>query len=315
MCAWAMAGALMLLCMAAPGKDAVVPAVAEVEPVWTPPERIIRGLPEGNRQRLTISTQRLLQGKMLLVDEAHPIPQGVEPVTTLSVLGFARGRIGCRDQQAVLGKETLLRLEDMCVDARNSGVSFLTVFAGTRSQEQQRQLLLEKMDELSRDMPMEAALALAKQAVEPPGCAEHQLPWSVDMRICWGWNLPPRREAFEASPQGTWVAENCWRYGFIRRWPQADPMQDDHRPYCLRYVGNAHAALMQQLDVCLEDYLALLRKEGALTLLDENGAPTASAVCLKAGERHTVFEVGENVVIDDASLDNTGYAVLAITYR
>ena len=175
-------------------------------------------------------------------------------------------------------------------------------------------LLLEKIDDLSRSMTMEEAVAEAKRFVPPPGCSEHQLTRSVDIRICLGWNLPPRSEPLTDSPQGAWVVEHAWEYGFIQRWPDADPAVDDHRPYCFRYVGKTHALLMHALGMTMEEYLALLRDAGTVTLLDENGAPLATAMCAEAGERHTVFEVPADVELEDASLDNTGWAVISFTY-
>ena len=291
-------------------------AMAAEEPAAQPalPENVITALPAGETKRLTVTTQRLLQGRMLLVDEEHPIPEGVELEDVFGVLTYARGRIACRDQQAALGRETLVALEDMCVHARNSGMSFITVFAGCRSREQQRLLLLEKIDDLSRTMTMEEAVAEAKRFVPPPGCSEHQLTRSVDIRICLGWNLPPRAEPLTDSPQGAWIVAHAWEYGFIQRWPDADPAVDDHRPYCFRYVGKTHAMLMHALGMTMEEYLALLRDKGAVTLLDENGAPLATAMCAEAGERHTVFEAPADVELDDASLDNTGWAVICFTY-
>lgn len=314
-CAAAMA-ALCLLTLR-PEEDTSLPqamAAEEASAQLTLPENVIAALPAGETKRLTVTTQRLLQGRMLLVDEEHPIPEGVELEDVFGVLTYARGRIACRDQQAALGRETLAALEDMCVHARNSGMSFITVFAGCRSREQQRLLLLEKVDDLSRTMTMEEAVAEAKRFVPPPGCSEHQLTRSVDIRICLGWNLPPRTEPLTDSPQGAWVVAHAWEYGFIQRWPDADPAVDDHRPYCFRYVGKTHALLMHALGMTMEEYLALLRDKGAVTLLDENGAPLATAMCTEAGERHTVFEAPADVELDDASLDNTGWAVICFIY-
>ena len=316
LCAAAMVA--MSLTALRPREDAAAlpQAMAAEEPAARPalPENIVTALPPGATRRLTITNQRLLQGRMLLVDEEHPIPEGVQLEDVFGVLTYARGRIACRDQQAALGRETLAALEDMCVHARNSGMSFITVFAGCRSREQQRLLLLEKVGDLSRSMTMEEAVAEAKRFVPPPGCSEHQLTRSVDIRICLGWNLPPRTEPLADSPQGAWVVAHAWEYGFIQRWPDADPALDDHRPYCFRYVGKTHALLMHALGMTMEEYLALLRDKGTVTLLDENGAPLATAMCAGAGERHTVFEAPADVELEDASLDNTGWAVICFTY-
>lgn len=306
----------LLLCLpGTPQTEAepqLVPAMTVEEPL---PPQIVQGLPQGSTQRLTISRQRLAQGRMLLVDEAHPIPAETDAPNTFSVLGYAHGRIACRDQSAQLGKDALLALEKLCVDARNRGIGCLTVMAGTRSAEQQRILLNERVAALSRDMTIEEAVVQAKAQVPPPGCSEHQLPWSVDIRICRAWNKLPEAEPLDASEEGQWLLDHAWMYGFVQRWAGMDPAQDDHRPYCFRYVGCAHARMMDELGMGLEAYLALLKENGALTLLDENGAPVLSAIYAEAGERHTVFEVPENGVVDDASLDNMGGAVLSVIYR
>ncbi|MGN1021015.1 MAG: hypothetical protein ACI4O7_11680, partial [Aristaeellaceae bacterium] len=173
------AAALAALCLTTlrPREDTALPPSVAAETASQPtlPDNVVTALPPGETSRLTITTQRLLQGRMLLVDEAHPVPEGVEMEDVFGVLTYAHGRIACRDQQAALGRETLAALEDMCVHARNSGMSFITVFAGCRSPDQQRLLLLEKIGDLSRSMTMEEAVAEAKRFVPPPGCSEHQL--------------------------------------------------------------------------------------------------------------------------------------------
>ena len=313
-------GAMLLLVLGAgtvlEGTPDQVAAAAAAKPAEysTLPDSIRAGLPQGAVQRLTVTTERLLQGRLLLVDGEHPIPEGVQPPVTYSVLGYVHGRVACRDQQAQLGREALLALEEMFVDARNLGMRTLTLFAGTRSPEQQRLLLCEQTDELSRRMDIEQAAALAKTMVDPPGCAEHQLPWTADIRICRTWNGLPESGRLEDSEEGRWLKEHAWEYGFIQRYPDADPAADQHRPYCFRYVGTVHARLMHETGLDLEGYLALLREKGALTLVDRNGAPVLSAVCAEAGERHTVYEIPREAVLDDASMDNTGWTVLSFTY-
>lgn len=307
----------LTLCSARPAPDVTAQPVSGEDMddpgVYVLPDQVKFGLPAGKPTRVTVTNERLLQGKLLLVDEAHPIPEGVTAPATHSVLGWAKGRIACRDLQAQLGLEALQALHELCVDARNSGIMRLTVFAGTRSYEQQRQLLNEKVEALTRSMPIDEAVAAAKTLVDPPGCAEHQLPYTVDVRITRTARDLPDAGRLADSPEGAWLLDNGWTYGFIQRYPDADPAQDDHRPYCFRYVGEAHAQLMHATGLPLEDYLSLLREAGSITLYEEN-APVASAVCVRAGERHAVFEAVEGAAIQDASADNRGYAVISLVY-
>ncbi|MBE5803762.1 MAG: D-alanyl-D-alanine carboxypeptidase family protein [Clostridiales bacterium] len=285
----------------------------EPQPVQTLPEGIRAGLPQGERQTLSVPAQHLMKGRMLLIDETHPLPEGYAPGDTFSVLNHTQGRVTCRDLTAVSGQDTLQALAELFAAARQARIVQYTVFAGTRSADQQRILLTDTLADLSRDMPLEDALRAAREAVASVDCTEHQTPWAIDLRLCPVWNGAPLEEAFEASAAGRWLTEHCWEYGFIRRWPQAQPSGYSCHAWHFRYVGRAHAMLMHTLDASFEEYLALLRQHGSLTLYNENGAPLAAAICQRAGEHLTSFTL-PLAQIDDLSLDNTGYAIASCLF-
>lgn len=305
---------LPLLIPHAPQADVHLPP----EPVPTPAEAplpacVQPGLPPAETRQVAYTWEELLRGRLLLVDEAHPLPEGYTPADTFGVLHRTQGRVECRDLAAVSGQDTLDALVSLFAAARQARWVQFTVFAGTRSAEQQRILLTDTLAAFSRDMPIAAALKAAVNAVGSVGCSEHQLPWAVDIRQCPIWNGTPLAQTYEETPAGCWLADNCWRYGFIRRWPGAPVADHSCRAFHLRYVGQAHAMLIHALNATLEDYLALLHRHGALTLYNENGAPLAAAVCLPAGERQTLFTLPA-ARVEDASLDNTGYAVAACLF-
>ncbi|MBP3637350.1 MAG: M15 family metallopeptidase [Clostridia bacterium] len=277
------------------------------------PPRVTDALPVGELHHLSVPTQRLMQGRMLLIDEHHPLPDGYTPADTLAVLHYTQGRVLCRDLTAVSGQDTLDALTELFIAARNDRIIQLTVFAGTRSSEQQRILQTDALADFSRDMPLEDALLAARQAVASPECSEHQTPWAVDIRVCPVWNGAPENAPYAASAAGQWLTANCWRYGFILRWPQASPQPHSCRAWHLRYVGRAHAMLMHALGVSFEEYLDLLHEYGTLTLLNENGAPLCAAVCQPAGEHQTSFQLPQ-AEIDDLSLDNQGWAIAACLF-
>lgn len=280
------------------------------------PACVTTGLPEGvGRETLTVPVQRLVQGRMLLVDEKHPLPEGYVPADTFGVLNQTDGRVTCRDMSAVLGEDTLAALDAMLAAARSSRFNQLTVFAGTRSPEQQRQQQTDTLAALARDMSLEDALEQARRKVASPGCSEHQTAWAVDLRVCHAWNAQPDGGALRESETGAWLVEHAWEYGFIQRWPEADPAEDEHRPYHFRYVGYAHAALMHAMDMNLEEYLAFLHQHGAVTLYDDKNAPLATAVCAAMGERQASLTVPSGTTIEDVSMDNLGYAVASCLYN
>lgn len=58
-----------------------------------------------------------------------------------------------------------------------------------------------------------------------------------------------------------WIVDNCHDYGFIVRYPQGKEMATGHEycPWHLRYVGQPHAALMNEKGLCLEEYIEFLK--------------------------------------------------------
>lgn len=293
---------------------ASVPAAARTVQIRALPPGVDTGFPEGESTcTLSFPREKLLAGRMMLVDATHPLPADVIIPNTFGVLKYTSGRVSCRDGQAVLGEEALCALDALFTDARREKINTLTVFAATRSQEQQRQLLTDKMSSLARDMPLEDALRLARAAVDEPDCSEHQTGWAADLRICAGWNDPPSASPLSASTAGQWLLNNAWRYGWIRRYPDADP-DDEDKAYHFRYVGKAHAALMHAMDMTMEDYLAYLHEHGTVTLTSDEGAPVATAVCVELGEGGAAFPIPLHGHIEDASLDNQGWAVVSCLY-
>ena len=283
---------------------------------FTLPDSVRKGFPEGYALgQLAMPETRLREGRMLLIDDSHPLPEGYTPADTLNILSASGGRATCRDLSAVLGEDALNALSAMLTAARQEKHMGLVVFAGSRSPEQQRILLTDTLAALSRDMSLDEALSAARSAVASPGCSEHQTAWAVDIRVCPQWNGAPLAESMEESEDGRWLIENCWRYGFIRRYPEADPRDGSCRAYHLRYVGCAHASLMHALGLSLEDYLSLLHNQRTLTLYDEaSGAPLCSAVCVEAEARQTLFTLPEDASVEDLSLDNLGFAVVSCVY-
>ena len=75
-----------------------------------------------------------------------------------------------------------------------------------------------------------------------------------------------------------WVYENCYKYGFVVRYPADKAAQtgvSDYTNY-FRYVGYVHAYVMKTRNLCLEEYIALLQShtygENALKVTTDDGS-------------------------------------------
>lgn len=293
---------------------AVSAAPAVEKKVFTLPANVRQGFAEGETgYTITMSEKRLMAGRMLLVDEAHPLPEAFTPPGSYGILHRTNGRVACRDAQATLAADALDALDEMFRHARYARHNNMVVFAASRSEEQQRNDLMDRMSALSRSMSFEAALAQAKQEIEMPGCSEHQLPWCVDIRLCTRWNALPDHTALQDSEAGRWLLAHCWEYGFIHRYPEAGV--DSHRAWHFRYVGKGHAAMMRALSVSLEEYLSLMRTYGVLTLMNDAGKPSVTVLCQPMGEGEQRFTLPLHGTVEDASADNDGWAVVSCVYQ
>lgn len=65
---------------------------------------------------------------------------------------------------------------------------------------------------------------------------------------------------FDGYDEEGWIIENCHNYGFIVRYPagKENVTGESFCPWHLRYVGEPHAEIMKQKNMCLEEYLSLL---------------------------------------------------------
>ena len=70
-------------------------------------------------------------------------------------------------------------------------------------------------------------------------------------------------ENFEKTAQFKWLSENAENYGFILRYPKdkTNITEIIYEPWHYRYVGVEHAKKMNQLGMCLEEYIEYLEKE------------------------------------------------------
>lgn len=88
---------------------------------------------------------------------------------------------------------------------------------------------------------------------EIPGTSEHQLGLSVDI------NADTSKCSSDAVY--AWLAENAYKYGFIKRYPseKVEITGINNEPWHYRYVGTEAAAQMQESGLCLEEYIEQLK--------------------------------------------------------
>ena len=97
------------------------------------------------------------------------------------------------------------------------------------------------------------AYKLASQAVTVPGASEHQIGLALDI-FCDTYKYLD--EGFGETEAGKWLAEHCSEYGFTLRYPKNKEYitSIEYEPWHFRYVGREAASLMQEENICLEEF-------------------------------------------------------------
>ena len=131
-------------------------------------------------------------------------------------------------------------LNEMIAAAAKAGIN-LWIASGFRSYSRQETLY---NNYVARD-----GKAAADRYSARPGYSEHQTGLAFDLNSL--------EQSFGETKEGKWIAENCWKYGFILRYPQNKEAQTGYmyEPWHVRYLGKDIAEKVYKSGLCLEEYL------------------------------------------------------------
>lgn len=84
-----------------------------------------------------------------------------------------------------------------------------------------------------------------------PGHSEHQTGLAFDLNDV--------SDYFANTDEGIWLANNCWKYGFIIRYPAGKEAKTGYKyePWHVRYLGRDVAKAVYESGLCLEEYLGI----------------------------------------------------------
>ena len=183
---------------------------------------------------------------LLIVNPWNPLPEGYEPELQTVIEEY---------QMDVRCADALWQMIQDCQAAGNAAY----ICSAYRTQAVQEELYMNKILRLlDEGVSMEDAPAVAAESVAIPGPSEHQLGLAADII---DENYPNLDEGQEQTGTQRWLMENCWRYGFILRYPNGttDITGIIYEPWHYRYVGVDYAREITELGVTLEEYVAMRR--------------------------------------------------------
>lgn len=173
-----------------------------------------------------ISPEPLQKFDLVLVNKVHPLPKGYHP-----------GPLAVMDDRQI-SQQIQGPLQTLLAEARDMGF-LLSVNYGYRSAKEQDLLYRNRIKLYGR--------RYASTTVALPDYSEHQTGLAVDLK--------------GSAAAFRWLEQNCWRYGFILRYPAGKQAVTGyvHEPWHYRYVGIAAATFMHDKNIStLEEYTSYI---------------------------------------------------------
>lgn len=168
---------------------------------------------------------------ILIVNKTYSVGENYEPSDMV-----------CDEDGDYLISFVMDAFKEMKAAAKEEGLN-LWVQSGYRSYSTQARIY---NNNVNRD-----GKAAADRYSARPGSSEHQTGLAFDLNSI--------EDSFAFEPEGIWVAEHCYEYGFIIRYPKGKEEQTGYmyEPWHLRYLGVQLATDVYNSGLCLEEYLGI----------------------------------------------------------
>lgn len=167
--------------------------------------------------------------------------------------------LNCEEKNSVkaVDKAAYKPLKDMFAAAQEAGVP-LELVSAFRSIHLQDKLFTRSVNSYMSQGYSEAdAINKANYSRTFSGTSEHNTGLGFDIMEKGNFSLS---ESFENTAQFKWLMENAENYGFILRYAENKTTQTGimYEPWHFRYVGVEHAKKINELGMCLEEYINYL---------------------------------------------------------
>ena len=145
-------------------------------------------------------------------------------------------------------------LRDMINAMKKDGNTKIWCQSTYRSVKRQKELYDASVQKyLKQGKKQEEADKLTLEYINKPGGSDHNLGLAVDFNYV--------DNSFAKTSEYKWLLKNAENYGFILRYPEdkEDKTKIAYESWHWRYVGEENAKRMNELNMCLEEYVEYLQ--------------------------------------------------------
>ncbi len=285
----------------------------------------LSGFPLENPTAETRTRSDLMNNGMLLVNEWHSRPDDFDEAALVSISKFFDRKIQATDSNVSLFPNAAEALKEALDAAAEVNLSHYMVDEAYRSWDTQNTLFQNKVTKLTNKYSGDALIAAAKKEVNYPGTSEYNSGLAFRLRLYDKDNPEVAKPKYSTTEQGKWMNENCWKYGIVFRFPQAnwplDGTMDKSfktgvslKMNLYRYVGKGNAAIMHYMDFCMEEYIEYLQEHPHIALF-EDGALKYEIYRQYVGDAQSFdVQLTRNARSHISSLDNMGGIITVFEY-
>lgn len=190
---------------------------------------------------------------LLLVNAEYPLPQAYVPET----VQISDIRHDGRPWQ-YLDFVAERAAHAMIMELAANGFPDVNILLGYRSYSKQRYFYDNTVADYMKTMTEEQAKVAASSVAQVAGANPQQTGYSMIMHN----QEDDYSTAFSRDPAYAWLLENCWKFGFIIRYP-ADKTAETgmaFQPYFFTYVGRYHAMRIMEQGLSMEEYIVGLEE-------------------------------------------------------
>lgn len=283
-------------------------------------------------KEVNVTRREMLEGGLLLVNRWHLMPADLLDEYMVSVNQYSRAdddktnNLPTTNAAVSMQTTAVEALMKMYSEARAQGIDMdvIIINEGYRTMETQSSYWNTAVEKYSSRYSGDTLTEKARTETAYPGSSDYQTGLSIQL-----YSHKSGDNAFNSTPmheteQGKWIYNNCWKYGYVYRFPvQGFPYADtidksyktginlNNKVY--RYVGEAHAAVMNVTGFCLEEYVEYLVEHPHIAVY-QDGTLKYEIYRMEGGNSDTSVNIPNGAVSYSVSTDNMNGLVVAISY-